>query len=191
MSNVFEVDKYTYSKDENYLFDANIWLKLFSPYTFEDQKLNDIYTRMLRNILSINGSIYTNNMIVSEVVNQISQTEYKFCRNYYEKDDPVLKDFTHKRFRETEHYKEEVSFFISCQIRKIADISKLCDVNADATELLYNIADIFEECKLDYNDIIHLKTCEEKNFTLITHDSDFKDCGIKVITANKAMHETN
>jgi predicted nucleic acid-binding protein len=191
MSEVFDVDKYVYSKEENYFFDANIWLSIFSPNTFDAGKTHDIYTRMFSKLLDHNCNIYTNNIIVSEVVNRMSQAEYKLCRGYYKEDDPELKDFTYKNFRGTDHYKDEVAFNISCQITNIAAYSKLCDLNIENDDLLFRLADIFENCKLDFNDIIFLNICEENNLILITHDGDFKDYGIKVITANRTMLDPN
>lgn len=184
MSEILDVKKYTYLEEENFLFDANIWLTILAPNNFEAELFTETYTRMLRDILSLNCIIYTNDTIVSEVVNRISHDEY----NLYK--DPNAKEFTYKIFRGLEDYKE-IASFISDQIRLIADYTKLCDINIEKNNLLYDLADIFEDCKHDFNDIIILKMCEEKSLTLVTHDGDFKDCGLKVITANRFMLDSN
>ncbi|MPM59410.1 hypothetical protein SDC9_106252 [bioreactor metagenome] len=192
MNNIFDLNEYKFSKEENYLFDANVWLNVFAPFTFETKKVHDIYSKMFRDILESNCNIYTTNIIVSEVVNRISQNQYKLCRNkYFEKGDPTLGNFDHKTFRETDFYKDEIAYDISNQIQNIASYSKLCDVSTGNNDFLYDVAEIFEKCTLDFNDIIYLKTCEENSLALITHDRDFKDCEIKIITANKAMLESN
>ena len=47
---------------------------------------------------------------------------------------------------------------------------------------------IIEGCiagKFDYNDLIIIKLCKDRNYILVTHDRDFVNCGVEVATANK------
>lgn len=185
MSDIQDVNQCVYSTGNEYLFDTNIWIHLFAPNVFESQTCTNVYTRMLNNIISNQCNIYTNNMIVSEIANKIAHDEFNLLT-----DDPDLKEMDYKTFRETEHF-EDTAFLISTCIRKIAMISRLCDLDRTDNELLYEFADKFADGKYDFNDMVFTEICKKNNLTLVTHDGDFKDCGVQIITANKRMLNSN
>ena len=39
----------------------------------------------------------------------------------------------------------------------------------------------------DFNDQVITELCKRKGLTLITHDGDFKDSGVPILTANKKL----
>ena len=41
------------------------------------------------------------------------------------------------------------------------------------------------EC--DFNDQVIIKLCKKEELTLITHDADFRDAGIPILTANHRL----
>ena len=49
------------------------------------------------------------------------------------------------------------------------------------------LMDEFEKGDSDLNDQILAELCKRRNLKLVTHDSDFKDRGLVVLTANKAL----
>ena len=51
------------------------------------------------------------------------------------------------------------------------------DINAILT-------DYKERCP-DFNDQMLVEICKTKGLKLVTHDGDFKDCGLILLTANK------
>ncbi|MBI5185017.1 MAG: hypothetical protein HZA01_04735 [Nitrospinae bacterium] len=61
------------------------------------------------------------------------------------------------------------------------------------TECVFSKCDIdrviskFGEGNSDFNDQLMLELCKYKGFALITHDRDFSDCGLTILTANKQL----
>ena len=45
----------------------------------------------------------------------------------------------------------------------------------------------FEANSRDFNDAILAQLCRAKDLKLVTHDGDFKDCGITILTANSNL----
>ncbi len=136
---------------------------------------------MLRNMTIRKCNIYTNTMIISEIATKILRYEF----NVYKKE-LGLKSTEFKVFRDTDIYKETTSLVANC-IRKIAKLSKICDLNRNDNDLLYELADDFAAANYDFNYIVFAKICKEHNLTFVTHDKDFKNHGIKVMTANKNL----
>lgn len=181
-----DVRRCDYLEGEGYLFDTNIWIHtIYMPYIYNSTEYMDVYGRMLINMISRKCNIYTNTMILSEFANKISRHEFNIS-----KEKLGLKATQYKIFRETENYKETTSLVANC-IRKIAKFTKICDLNRDDNDLLYELADDFASENYDFNDMVFAKICKENKLTFVTHDEDFKNYGIKVITANRSLLKSN
>lgn len=168
------------------VFDSNIWLYILAPICYNPNTfMTESYTRIFRTMLSLNCNIYTNNMIISEIVNTILRYEY----NSYNVD-PDLEDIRYKSFRETKPF-QEIASDIAMYIRKIAQVSKLYDINQVSNDLWFELADTFQEGKHDFNDLIIIKICGKQNLILVTHDRDFKECGLKILSKNPELKKQN
>jgi predicted nucleic acid-binding protein len=120
-------------------------------------------------------------MILFEFANKILRHEFNIS-----KEKLGLKAPQYKVFRETENYKVTTSLVANC-IRKIAKFTKICYLNRDDNDLLYELVDDFASENCDFNDMVFAKICKENKLTFVTHDEDFKNYGIKVITANRSL----
>src|ERR1035437_1997055 len=120
-------------------------------------------------------------MKLSEFANKILRHEFNIF-----KEKLGLKATQYKIFRKTENCKETPSLVANC-IRKVAKFTKICDLNRDDNDLLYELADDFASENYHFSDMVFTKICNENKLTFVTHDEDFKNSGIKVITANKSL----
>ena len=132
------------------------------PIYYKLTEYTDIYTRMLRNMTIRKCNICTNTMIISEIAIKILRYEF----NIYKKE-LGLKSIEFKVFRETGIYKETTSL-VANYIRKIAKLSKICDLNRKDNDLLYELADDFAAANYDFNDIVFAKICKEYNLTFVS-----------------------
>ena len=53
--------------------------------------------------------------------------------------------------------------------------------------MLHELAEDFASENYHFNDMVFAKICKENKLTFVTHDEDFKNYGIKIITANKSI----
>lgn len=44
-----------------------------------------------------------------------------------------------------------------------------------------------DEAVEDFNDQVLAELCKSRNLTLVTHDGDFKDLGLNLLTANQSL----
>ena len=160
--------------EQSYFFDTNIWLYIYGPIGWPDQR-SAIYSRTLREIRDSNGTIYINCMIISEFINAFSRIEFKQQTDY-------------SRFKE---FRNSLSFRsiaedIASNVRKILRNTLTCDPDLKAIDLP-EIMRFFEQGKYDFNDLVFAEICRTKGLVFVTHDKDFSDMGVEVLTANEKL----
>lgn len=181
MSNhIHHINDYIPSNSDNFFFDANVWLSIYGPIGYYDDWRVRNYSEFLRKLQMKNCNIYTNSIIVSEFVNRFSRLEFEQCRKQFD-----LEHDEFKKFRELEDFKQ-IASEIAINIRKIVRDSKICSCEMDDLTL-FDLADNFENGNSDFNDLIFEEVCKANNLILVTHDGDFKDSKIEIVTANRYM----
>src|SRR5659263_257173 len=60
--NIHSIENYDFPAGKSYFFDTNIWLYIYGPIGWPDERL-DIYSRALKRIRDSKGTIYINCMI--------------------------------------------------------------------------------------------------------------------------------
>ncbi len=184
MSNIVEIDSYTPTSDDKFLFDANIWLYLYCPIGNYKKGIIKKYDGFLKNVIHSKSSIYVSSLILSEVFNRWVRLDFDILK---ESDPSKYIDFK-RNFRNTQNYKDSVSTIktvVKSQIMKIAH-------RIDDKFSTISLDKLFEEIEnSDFNDNYFLAMATLENFKIVTHDSDFafssQKLPITVLTANKKM----
>ena len=171
---VHSIENYVFPEGKGYFFDTNIWLYIYGPIGWPDQ-LSDAYSRALKEIRNSEGTIYINCMIISEFINAFSRIEFK-----------QQTEFT--RFKD---FRNSLAFRVIAQeiaynIRKILKSTFACDPDLQAVDLP-EIMDLFEQGKYDFNDLLFAQICRAKNMVFVTHDKDFSELGVEILTANEKL----
>ena len=52
---------------------------------------------------------------------------------------------------------------------------------------LPEVMDMFEQGKYDFNDLLFAQICRAKNMVFVTHDKDFSELGVEILTANERL----
>ncbi|NOS87791.1 MAG: PIN domain-containing protein [Methylococcaceae bacterium] len=173
----YNLSNYTFIRDEVLLIDTNIWLYLFPAPSGPPSYLTRIYSAAFKNLLTRKATIAINSIILSEYLNRYCHIEYDALHK--------KKYATYKKFRQSIDYS-------SIGQRAAADakeILKLCIKKTDD----FTIADMpqilngFESGSLDFNDAIIADACARHGWKLITHDGDFTEGGIAIITSNQKL----
>jgi len=173
-SKVHSVEGYDFSEGRHFFFDTNIWLYIYGPISFPDWR-SDVYSRALKEIRASEGSIYINCMIISEFVNAFARIEFKQQSEFSK----------YKEFRNSPSFRP-VAEDISHNVKKILINTLTCDPELAAVKLP-EIMDSFEEGRYDFNDLLYSEVCRAKDLIFVTHDRDFRDLGIEILTANERM----
>lgn len=171
---------YKPSTGDNFFFDANIWLSIYGPIGHYDDWRVKNYSNFLTKVKLRKCNIYTNSIIISEFVNRFARLEFEQKRRGL---DLEYNEF--KKFRELEDFKE-IASEIAANIRKIIRDSKLCNHEINDV-ILFELADNYENGGFDINDLMFEEICKETDLILVTHDGDFRNSKIKVVTANNRM----
>jgi predicted nucleic acid-binding protein len=171
---VHSIDNYDFSEGKGYFFDTNIWLYIYGPIGWPDQR-SDAYSKALKAIRHSDGTIYINCMIISEFINAFSRIEFK-----------QQTDFTRfKEFRNSLAFRA-IAQEIAYNVRKILKSTLACDPELTVIDLP-EIMDLFEQGKYDFNDLLFAQICRAKNMVFVTHDKDFSELGVEILTANEKL----
>jgi len=176
-SNIHDIDSYSFKSEDRLFLDANIWISIYGPIACQDWRTT-IYSKSLRQILSCKSLILLDLLVICEFINRFARFEYEQLKH-------EIKPPTFKKYRDSEEFKL-VAQEIAVNVKKILKISTRCNFHFESAEL-GNLLSRFEEGNLDFNDTVILNLCESEDAVLITHDADFKNSNIPILTANKKM----
>jgi predicted nucleic acid-binding protein len=165
---------YDFPSEKGYFFDTNIWLYIYGPIGWPDQ-MSSVYSRVLREVRDSNGTIYINCMIISEFINAFSRIEFK-------------QQSTYSRFKD---FRNSISFRpvaedIASNVKKILRNTLACDPDLRVIDLP-EIMSFFEQGKYDFNDLVFAEICRAKGLVFVTHDKDFSELGVEILTANEKL----
>lgn len=171
---IHPIEKYDFTGSKGYFFDTNIWLYIYGPIGWPDEK-SDAYSRALKEIRNSKGTIYINCMIISEFINAFSRIEFKEQTEYPR----------YKEFRNSLGYRA-IAQDIARNVKKILKSTLACDPELQAINLP-EVMDLFEQGKYDFNDLLFAQVCRAKNLVFVTHDKDFSELGVEILTANEKI----
>ncbi len=176
-SSIIPIDTYVFRETDNLLFDTNIWFYLYGPQGKSDAKTTT-YSKALKQIISAKSRIVVNILILSEFANRYARNEF----NKWKGKGPV---------REFKGFRRHPDFLpiaqgIEVSIRKILSWSEKISTGFEKLDMNALLA-TFDSQKLDFNDMILVNLCKEKDLMFVTHDGDFADSGITILTANQTL----
>ena len=172
-----DINSYAFAQTDELLIDANVWLYIHGPQVQGDWKSKN-YSNALANILQAKCSIFLDVLILSEFINRYSRLH---CIQEKGTADPT----TFKSYRQSSDFKI-VAKDIADAVRRIFKHSKCVESGFTSIDVNTLLTDYESKCP-DFNDQILAEICKSKSFKLVTHDGDFKDYDITVLTANRNM----
>ncbi|MHB8117883.1 MAG: PIN domain-containing protein [Methanothrix sp.] len=173
-----DINGHTFSPEDELVFDANIYMRLFGPYCFTKSGSYE-YSDALRQIKKNKARILINTIIISEFINAFSQEMWRksFKGTQYSK---------FKEYRNSSDFKE-VADEIGYWIVEFLDMVSCCEPEFD-DRIAQEYMDKYLAGTLDFNDIVISDFCKSNDGILVTHDFDFSNCeGITVLTAYRDL----
>lgn len=159
-------------------FDANILIYLFWPTAADSEKLEKIYAAAFGQLLKQKNILVADFITISEFINRAFRIEYEKYKS-----SKKLYSIKFKEYRNTEEGREVLN---DIYVKVKEDIFKRFDV-ATQKFFKHDIEKLLIVDSLDFGDKGILKICKENNYVLLTHDADFKNSDIDILTSNASI----
>lgn len=172
-----KIANYHFMEGEEFLLDANVWLYLFPAPSSAEHYATRVYSAAFKFMKDARSKILINALVLSEYLNRYCRIEWKAM--YAEK----YSDY--KSFRQSSDYNEigeSATAFAKIILKNSIRVNDNFD-QCDASKIISE----FEAGRLDFNDSLLTDVCSRKSWKLITHDGDFSEGGIEILTANARL----
>lgn len=176
-TDAISIDACTFTSDDVLFIDTNIWLYLYAPQAPDDWKART-YSRALAKILSAKCRIFIDALVLSEFINRYARLTY----NLSKKTGSALE---FKEYRNSTEFKP-VAGEIEAAVRRITRHCQRTETGFSTCDLDRLLTE-FGQGNSDFNDQLMLELCKTNGWKLVTHDGDFKDCGLTLLTANRKL----
>ncbi len=166
-------------KSNKIFFDANIWIYLFCEIANSKEYLVRKYSKAFSEVLRSDKIIFTDIMIMSEFINRylrIAYYNYKTINN--------LSAFDYKKdYRNTNDFSEALKTVYNIVKSKILPKTEIANYQYDKSSFITLLNE--KEHDMDFNDTHVITVCSQNNMCLLTHDSDFRNCDVSIISCNR------
>ena len=155
-----DLNNHEKKKNENFLFDANIWLMNLSP-RYNNKKKHKEYKLYLHDI-SFPQFCKKKQVVINKL------------------DDK--KKFYKENFRPSSEYRSSLNILLDDIKKYSTSYDLISDKLGDSLKSRHLLNKIPQE--LDFNDNLIYNVCKKNNFKLVTDDIDFKNQKIEILTLN-------
>lgn len=167
------------ARDE-FFFDANIWIFLFSPIGNYQKEKQRLYADFLNRVNRAKTCIWVNALVLSEFCNAWLRFEFN---NWKKKPENLDQTDYKKHFVPSKTYKDVIEE-IKQTLPQILKITERSSDNFNAVNLDAIYAEL-EYC--DFNDSYYLELARMNQWKIVTDDADlFKNnqLNVEILTAN-------
>lgn len=170
-----DLASYNFSKGEVVLLDTNVWLYLYPAPAQAGQKIPSSYSNALKAMMYAGVHFALDALVLSEYLN-------RYCRIEWEAQKTGM---TFKQFRNTSNFSVVGANAVAFTNR----IVKLCTRydHPFASANLPQVLTSFQHGLCDFNDGLLADVCRQNSWKLITHDGDFTEGGIEILTSNHKL----
>ncbi len=169
----------TFAPTDQLLFDTNIWMYIYGPRGNPDDWKSRVYSGALAKALKVNSALFTEILILSEFINRYARLEHQIQVN------KGAAPGDYKQFRNSPAFLP-VAQRIAGDVRRILRHCKRIESGFEALDIAAMV-DEYERGAFDFNDQVLASLCQSRGLALVTHDADFKDRGLSIITANTRL----
>jgi len=169
---------YRFRETDRLLFDANIWLFLYSPQYGPNDTRVRTYSSAVKSALAAQSHVFVDALVLSEFIST-------WARFTYNKLPAPMKPKDFKTYRNSSAFKP-VAKGIADACRRILG----CAMRIDTEFSSLNINDVlsaYEAGRADFNDHMLAELCNRKQLTLVTDDADLKGLTLNILTENKRL----
>ena len=173
---IADIRGHRFRQNDRLFIDANVWLDVYGPVGYQ-RATAKAYSRAVRDIRSSGCEVFLDALVLSEFIN-------RFARIEQERLAPACVDF--KAFRQTPDFKGVASDIASTVTRIAKACCRRCSSEFENTDI-YGLMAEFDRGESDFNDLLIREVCKRNSLTLVTHDADFSQSGVDILTANRKL----
>lgn len=171
MAKIYSLQGISQLHNRSVFVDANVLIYLFWPTGLRWWEKS--YATVFGHLLKQKNKMFINFLIISEVVNRVLRIEYQKI-NHTQK---------FKEFRDSQDGKDALSDIYTIMKDNILNHFEIVGKAFDKQEIeAFLVLD-----ELDFVDKAIVQLCQENSLVLLTHDKDFKDAEIDILTGNKSL----
>lgn len=174
---VFRIDSYDFAESDVLFVDTNIWFYIYAPQVPDDWKTR-VYSKALAKMLTAKCRIFIDALVLSEFINRYARLTYQLSTG-------VGSTINFKEYRRSPDFKPVAKEIVSSVRRMLKHCQRT--ESGFSSGNIDQVLSEFGEGDSDFNDQLMIELCKNNGFKLITHDHDFKECGLTVLTANNKM----
>lgn len=175
---IIKVNKHKVLPANVYFFDTNVWVFIFAPIAGTDKRKQSCYSKLLKEICSLDATIFVSSLVLSEYVNAVLRIGFKQWKN---SNGIQNADFKFD-YRVTNDYLTTLKDAV-CQVEEIL---KICKKRPDDFHII-DLKSVLDQMNqnADYNDSYYVKDCEKMHMIFVSDDTDIQkiQSSIKLITA--------
>jgi predicted nucleic acid-binding protein len=175
---IHRISTYRFRDTDRLLFDANVWLFLYSPQYGPNDSRVRVYSAALKNILAARSRIFVDALVLSEVINAMARFVYNTLP-------PGTRSRGFKTYRKSPAFKP-VAKAIADACRRI--LGHATRIESEFPSLnIDNILSGYEGGTADFNDHVLAELCNKRDLTLVTDDGDLKGLSLTILTENRNL----
>ncbi len=175
MSNIIDISRYSFSKNDRLFLDTYIWLYIEGPNAGKGNVAR-IYGNALKDMIRTGAQIGIDVLVLSEFVNRYVRKEYNQLKRKTEE---------FKDFRKSDNF-PPVAEEIVYRVKRIMKRCERFESGFNQIDIENLLAD-FQHAYRDFNDEVFVRLCKREHLTFVTHDGDFANTTIPVLTANSSL----
>ena len=173
------VRNFPFKATDKLFLDANVWFYIYFAGVVGQRPEEAAYSAAWKAILAAQSKVYIDALVVSEILNTHARSAYR-TQNCQDRN---FKNF--KAFRRSPEFKS-VAQRAALGVQRI--VSYCTPIESGFSSLpLDSLWDVYAQGNVDFNDQILVEICRANGYLFVTHDGDFADKGIPVLTANRRM----
>jgi predicted nucleic acid-binding protein len=172
------IEGYAFTAADKLLFDTNIWLHIYGPQGNPADRRAKIYSTALARILAVQCQVYLDVLILSEFVNRYARLRYDILR-------PTGWPKEFKSFRRSAAFKP-IAKDIAADAQRVVKHCERIDSGFETVNMDILLAE-YGDGVADFNDQILVDLCKAQALILVTHDADFRNRGLTLLTANQHL----
>jgi len=177
MTNIQSVLSYRFTAPEKLFFDASVWLPIFASHHYSPDSVG-LYSNFYKVCLDAKCEIYIDTLIMSEFINTYARTEFNHAGG-------TLRYKNFKLYRASGEF-TPIADAIAAACREMLKHSIRIGSGFETVNAK-TLLDDYATGKFDFNDQMYVEICKANNLKLVTHDGDFKDSGLFILTANQTL----
>ena len=178
-NNILNITSFQPRKDEKYLFDTNVLIKIFYPTL--GSKKSTPYIQLFDKLIAEKSTMIISSIHISEFINRCIRFQYDLYRDLHSN----IKDFKHD-YRETDDYRDSMNAILEIVTNDI--LSVFCKKN-DNFQLMNDEYLFLYGFSYDFNDAFISEMSRQENCILITDDADYANFSdnLTIVTNNRNL----